>query len=416
MPNYQCHSLRKYGPNGSDDTYAIDVVCNTNAIKKVPSEKQTVFIEYIVRSVRNQDGFDLSPSYTIPKIVNDYKDGPVRMCKLTTMDQQTLPPTRTYSRDSTYSRGSTTEINDRSYSNDSSVSMSEMLQQEVFESQIHNDTQSEKCEYISIKNKKEIVYDSRKNSLAMDLQNIKLEPSFIISGNIYLFGDNFCCEWTEVFVILNSTTMSFFVGDDNDKVCTRSIRKALGQMYTREEFVTLLSTEDGNPNIQIGLTLPENMKYIMIIDTKEISKENKKIAKNAGEAAVPFNRIHIASSEQEIIKNWGFIISQRTELIKPGDHGYEPEVLKGYLTKQGHVMKTWTKRFFVLAKGYVKYYVDEKLSIEKGTFGIVLCLGSCFICVSIFTMNLLYCIMILISFCFFLFFNFVYIDQTLIRV
>ena len=57
----------------SDDTYAIDVVCNTNAIKKVPSEKQTVFIEYIVRSVRSQDGFDLSSSYTIPKIVNDYK-------------------------------------------------------------------------------------------------------------------------------------------------------------------------------------------------------------------------------------------------------------------------------------------------------------------------------------------------------
>ena len=394
MPNYQCHSLRKYGPNDSDDTYAIDVVCNTNAIKKVPSEKQTVFIEYIVRSVRSQDGFDLSSSYTIPKIVNDYKDGPVRMCKLTTMDQQTLPPTRTYSSDYT------TEINNRSYSNDSSVSMSEKLQQEFFESQTHNDPQSEKCEYISIKNKKEIVYDSRKNSLILELQNIKLEPSYIISGNIYLFGDNFCREWTEVFIILNTTTMSFFVGDDNDKVCTRNIRKALGQMYTREELITSLSTEHSNPNIKIGLTLPENMNYILIIDAKEISKESKKIAKNAGEAAVPFNRIYIASSEQEIIKNWEFIISQRTELIKPGDHGYEPEVLKGYLTKQGHVMKTWTKRFFILEKGYLKYYVDDKLSIEKGTFGMCLCLV---FCVSIVTMNLLYCILFLLLLLLFLF-------------
>ena len=90
-----------------------------------------------------------------------------------------------------------------------------------------------------------------------------------------------------------------------------------------------------------------------------------------GEGAVRFTHLYLASSKLGVIKNWEVVISARSELIKPGEPGYEPEVLKGYLMKQGHVMKTWTKRYFILERALLIYYVDDQLTVEKGRFGII---------------------------------------------
>jgi len=39
----------------------------------------------------------------------------------------------------------------------------------------------------------------------------------------------------------------------------------------------------------------------------------------------------------------------------------------GYLSKQGHFMKTWTKRYFVLDGGFLRYYEKKGVPSEKGS-------------------------------------------------
>jgi hypothetical protein len=43
----------------------------------------------------------------------------------------------------------------------------------------------------------------------------------------------------------------------------------------------------------------------------------------------------------------------------------------GYLTKQGHVMKNWRRRYFVLTSKAFSYYVDESMKRHKGSVNII---------------------------------------------
>jgi hypothetical protein len=44
----------------------------------------------------------------------------------------------------------------------------------------------------------------------------------------------------------------------------------------------------------------------------------------------------------------------------------KPPVMKGWLMKQGHVVKNWKKRHFVLDDGILIYYEEERYVNEKG--------------------------------------------------
>jgi len=43
-----------------------------------------------------------------------------------------------------------------------------------------------------------------------------------------------------------------------------------------------------------------------------------------------------------------------------------PTVRKGWMMKEGHIVKNWKKRHFVLEEGVLIYYEDESCSNEKG--------------------------------------------------
>jgi len=42
--------------------------------------------------------------------------------------------------------------------------------------------------------------------------------------------------------------------------------------------------------------------------------------------------------------------------------------VKGWLTKRGHIVKNWLKRYFILTQTSISYYEDEKLSQKKGEY------------------------------------------------
>ncbi len=44
--------------------------------------------------------------------------------------------------------------------------------------------------------------------------------------------------------------------------------------------------------------------------------------------------------------------------------------MRGYYEKEGHLFKTWKKRYFVLSDGVLSYYVDEGMSKLKGSYTI----------------------------------------------
>ena len=382
MPNLQYHSLRKFGADGNNnegggDTYAIDAVCNTDAIKSIPSEKQNDFIEYIVELVRNQDGFTLSPSFTLPKILNEYKDGPVRMCEVVTKDIQTLQPMRTYSNNSTSSNHDSADPVPRSmtFENSPDDYSSKDLRNAVNDREIASNHTGE---YICVRHNNNDIYDFRRDT--MSLRDLQIEKFHVVLGDIYMYDARISSEWQELFLILDSTTLSCFFGDDNDKVASYSIKRATCQLFSREEFNSFTAEESGNPNLKIALKQPDKINHVLKVDAKDVSKKSRRLSSVRGSAAVKINQWYLASSQEEILKNWEWIINSRSTAKKPDDPEYEPDTLKGHLLKQGHIMKTWNKRFFVLEKGYLKYYTDETLNNEKGEFGIYIYIYFFFCC------------------------------------
>jgi len=52
--------------------------------------------------------------------------------------------------------------------------------------------------------------------------------------------------------------------------------------------------------------------------------------------------------------------------IRKTESGNEPDILEGFITKKGQVVKTWHNRWFVLEKGYLTYYTDTDRKVKKG--------------------------------------------------
>ena len=47
-----------------------------------------------------------------------------------------------------------------------------------------------------------------------------------------------------------------------------------------------------------------------------------------------------------------------------------PKLSEGWITKRGHIFRTWKKRWFVVENGQVTYYVDESKTNEKGSLSL----------------------------------------------
>ena len=73
-----------------------------------------------------------------------------------------------------------------------------------------------------------------------------------------------------------------------------------------------------------------------------------------------------ATALQSVVRAKNARKSVQEMRLNLSNNGGFPPVKTGWIVKRGHVFRTWRKRYFVLEKGVVTYYADEKMKNQKG--------------------------------------------------
>ena len=78
--------------------------------------------------------------------------------------------------------------------------------------------------------------------------------------------------------------------------------------------------------------------------------------------------------EEEMFSNFGARISQiaKPRVITDGVEYWQPPYEKsGWLEKQGEVVKTWRKRWFVMKQGKMFWFLDEHVTAQTKSRGVI---------------------------------------------